>query len=328
MKVFEVVFDENEMEGVYALSVVENPAMEDHWIAFNEHKIELATINEDKRLLMGAALIPNRKILRVDGEGNEFFITFTEETIEKLSHAFLKNGKQTNSTLEHEVQLDGMSVVESWIVQDPQNDKSTSFGKTYEKGTWVAMMRVDNDEIWSKVKNGEVKGFSIDALLGLQKLNFNTNNMTKADFKDFGDNLLKEIKTLFSSEEKEVENIEVKSEEVVDSVEESVEATTESEEEIVEVIAAPEMDAFIESMKQEMSAIKTQLSAQEQSNKEALEAKDKEIEALKAELSKQPEVEPLKATPEVKKQESKVELKNVKTTSERAKLSIAEAMGW
>ena len=114
MKVYEAVFKEGETEGVYALSVVENPAMEDFWITLSEQSttVELAQVDDEKRLLLGAALIPNKKIYR-NIDGNEFYITFSEETIEKLSHEFLKKQHNNNSSLEHEVSLNGMSVVQS-----------------------------------------------------------------------------------------------------------------------------------------------------------------------------------------------------------------------
>ena len=132
MKVYEAVFKEGETEGVYALSVVENPAMEDHWIALSEQPeiIELAEVDGEKRLLLGAALIPNKKVYR-NIDGNEFYLTFSEATIEKLSHEFFKRQHNNNSSLEHEVSLNGMSVVESWIVDDPLKDKSAAYGKQY-----------------------------------------------------------------------------------------------------------------------------------------------------------------------------------------------------
>ena len=97
MKVYEAIFREGETEGVYALSVVENPAMQDMWIALSEQpqQIELAEVDEEKRLLLGAALIPNKKIYR-NIDGNEFYITFKEETIEKLAHNFFKNQNNNN----------------------------------------------------------------------------------------------------------------------------------------------------------------------------------------------------------------------------------------
>jgi hypothetical protein len=173
MRVLECVFNEDSDEGVYALSVVENPAMEDIWLTLSEQKkrIQLETIDEKKRLLLGAALIPDKKIYR-NINGEEFYITFTAHTIEKLAHNFMKRGNQNNSTKNHEVKLNGMSVVEAWVVQDPEKDKSAAYGKTYEKGTWVCMMKVDDDKIWEDALNGTLKGFSIDALLSTREINF------------------------------------------------------------------------------------------------------------------------------------------------------------
>jgi len=291
MKVYEAIFNEETTEGVYALSVVENPAMEDMWVALSEHpqKIEFSTVDEDKHLLLGAALIPNKKIYR-NVDGHEFYITFSEETIEKLAHSFFKNQKNNNSSLEHDVKLDGMSVVEGWIVDDPNNDKSNAYGKTYEKGTWVTMMKVDNDEIWNKVKNGKVKGFSIDAVLNLQPLNLNTNinklEMTKTDFLDA-------IRAMFTAEPK-----------VEETAPEEVQVQVEEVKE--EVVAAEpfDKDAFLEAVKDVISAEFTKqgerIEAIETKLAKEVEVKEKEVEDLKTELSKEPEAQPLKPKMEVK----------------------------
>jgi len=281
MKVYEAVFNEGKTEGVYALSVVENPAMEDMWIALNEHpqKIELATVSDEKRLLLGAALIPNKKIYR-NIDGNEFYITFKEDTIEKLAHSFFKNQNNNNSSLEHEVKLNGMSVVEGWIVEDPDNDKSKAYGKTYEKGTWVTMMKVDNDDVWNKVKSGEVKGFSIDALLSLKPLELSKNiktdtKMTEDAKKSFLSELKEDIKALFTSQK------EVVDEQVVET------ATVETAEEVTVEEEAFDAESFARDLKEKLSVeFKSQLD-------NALEEKNKEIESLKAELAKQPETQPL-----------------------------------
>lgn len=184
LKVYQAVFKNSDVQGMYALSLVENPAMEDEWIMLKEHpkEITFAAVDEEKRLLLGAVLIPNKKIFR-NIKGHEFFITFTADTIEKIGHDFMTKGNQNNSSLEHKIKLKGMSVVESWVVKDPLKDKSAVYGKSYEKGTLVQMMKVDNDEIWKKAKNGEIKGFSIDALLGLKEIKLNTDKiMTNEDF--------------------------------------------------------------------------------------------------------------------------------------------------
>jgi len=179
MKVYDVVFDEKQDKGVYALSCVENPAMEDAWLALADHpkEIQFSAVNEEKKLLLGAALIPNKKIYRnIDGE--EFYIKFSEETIEKAAHNFVKNGYVNNSSENHDIKLDGVSVVQSWIVENPEKDKSANYGKTYEKGTWVAMMKVDNEETWQKAKNGQLNGFSIDGLFSLKEVQLNKIEMT------------------------------------------------------------------------------------------------------------------------------------------------------
>lgn len=320
MKVYEAIFKEGETEGVYALSVVENPAMQDMWIALSEQpqQIELAQVDEDKRLLLGAALIPNKKIYR-NIDGNEFYITFKEETIEKLAHNFFKNQNNNNSSLEHEVKLEGMSVVEGWTVEDPNNDKSNAFGKTYDKGTWVTMMKVDNDEMWEKVKNGEIKGFSIDALLGLQEINLKSQiTMDNEAKKSLKDEILEGVKALFTSqkeeveETKEVENIEVQPEEVTEEVQTS------------------DRDFDVEAFKKEMiEVLETQFKSQLESKDAEVESVKAELEASKLELSKQAEAEEVSVSPEVtKKQVVKFNTNQIQTTRTRAMSNIAKAMGW
>ena len=200
MKTYEVVFDENNDKGVYALSCVENPAMEDKWIALEEHpkEIQFSAVDDEKRLLLGAALIPNKKVYR-NMEGDEFYITFPEATIEACAHSFIKNGFQNNSSIDHEIELQGVSVVQSWIVEDPDKDKSALYGKRYDKGTWVTMMKVDNEEAWKKAKEGQLNGFSIDGLFSLKEINLNKSDM--ADNK----NLIDTLKELFKSELKKSE---------------------------------------------------------------------------------------------------------------------------
>jgi hypothetical protein len=111
---------------------------------------------------MGAALIPNKQIYRKNKD-KEFYIYFSEDTVRKASELFLMRSNQNNATYEHERKmLEGMSVVESWIIEDEKTDKSKLYGFSLPKGTWMISMKVNNDEVWQKVKDGEVKGFSIE----------------------------------------------------------------------------------------------------------------------------------------------------------------------
>lgn len=162
-KVYELFIEEdNEFSGVEAISIVEEPAIEEDFVALKAHKIEMAEVDTDKRILMGPALIPDRKIYRRNGE-EEYYIFFSKDTVRKASELFLARGNQNNSTLEHQYDLNGLSVVESWIVEDPQKDKSLLYNLNVPEGTWMVAVKVNNEEVWQEfVKTGKVKGFSIE----------------------------------------------------------------------------------------------------------------------------------------------------------------------
>ena len=169
-KVYEMQIDEQDSaSGVFAISLVSDPAIEENWVYMSKQKpTNLAQIAPDKRLLLGPVLIPGKLIPRVDEEtGEEYDITFTPDIIEKAAHLYMQRQNNNNATLEHEGEVNDISTVESWIIADEAKDKSVKFGMHYPKGTWMAMMKVNNPEIWNDyVKTGKIKGFSIEALLG------------------------------------------------------------------------------------------------------------------------------------------------------------------
>lgn len=164
MKIIELFIDEEGLlSGIDAISIVENPAIEENFIALSEEKqVQLAEVDKEKKILMGAALIPNKNIYRRNGE-DEYYIYFSEDTVRKAAELFLMQGNQNRSTLEHQAELHGLSVVESWIVEDETHDKSRKYGLNMPLGTWMVSMKVNNDEVWEDyVKSGKVKGFSIE----------------------------------------------------------------------------------------------------------------------------------------------------------------------
>ena len=186
MDTFKVIFSE-EKEGVFAISLVENPAIEIDFIALSkENIIKLAEVSEEKRLLISPVLIPNQPIYRRDDKGNEFNIVFPEETILKAQQNFYKQGFQRNSNIEHDdnLTLNDVTFVESWIKEDDTHDKSLKYGFDLPNGTWFAVMKVENDETWQKVKNGEVKGFSIEGNFDLEKINLANNMSFKEQFRE------------------------------------------------------------------------------------------------------------------------------------------------
>lgn len=163
MRIVELVIDENDLEsGIEAVSVVESPAIEENFIALKKHELELKEIDKEKRILMGAALVPNKQIYRRNDKNEEYYIYFSEDTVRKASELFLMRSNQNNATYEHEKKLNGMSVVESWIIEDEKLDKSVKHGFNLPKGTWMISMKVNNEDVWKDVKEGKVKGFSIE----------------------------------------------------------------------------------------------------------------------------------------------------------------------
>ena len=164
MDIIELILDEDSegLTGIEAISIVESGAIESDFISLSEQEIKLAKIDGEKRLLMGAALIPNKPIFRKNGE-NTFYVYFSEKTVRRASELFFQNSMQNNATLEHEMEINNLTVVESWIVEDTEMDKSKKYGLSVPKGTWMISMKVENQEVWNDyIKTGKVKGFSIE----------------------------------------------------------------------------------------------------------------------------------------------------------------------
>ncbi len=162
MDIIELFIDEeDEVSGIEAVSIVESPAIESDFIALKNQEFKFAEVNKEKRILMGAALIPNKPIYRRNDE-NEYYIYFSKDTVRKASELFFIRGNQNNSTLEHNVPLTGLTAVESWIVED-EKDKTRFYDLDVPIGTWMLSMKVLNDDVWNDyVKSGKVKGFSIE----------------------------------------------------------------------------------------------------------------------------------------------------------------------
>ena len=162
-KIIELILDDElELNGIEAISVVENPAIESDFIALNSQDVKLAEVNAEKRLLMGALLIPNKPIYRRNGQ-DEYYIFFSKDTVLKASQKYLMSNNQHNATMEHQYDISGLTLVESWIVEDEVHDKSRKYGLDVPVGTWMGSVKVNNDEVWNDyVKTGKVKGFSIE----------------------------------------------------------------------------------------------------------------------------------------------------------------------
>ena len=178
MKIVELIIDPtDEQSGIDAISLVESPAIEENFIALSTHKMELKVVDEDKKIVTGLALVPDKRIyrkmkLKEGEEPKEFNIYFSKETISKTAELFMKKLNLNNITSEHEKPVTGVTVIESWVVEDTDKDKTALYNLKAPVGSWAITMKVYNEEEWSKIKAGDYKGFSIEGIYqGMDALN-------------------------------------------------------------------------------------------------------------------------------------------------------------
>ena len=159
-----VISDDSEELAIDAISLVSSPAIEQDFVYFGKEKNNLtfAKVDEEKRMLVSPALIPNKQIFRYDPNTQaEYYVYFSPETVRKASELYLKHNNHHKATYEHQDRVSGVLTVESWI-KEGDMDKSKMYGYDLPNGTWFVKMRIDNDELWNKIKEGELKGLSIE----------------------------------------------------------------------------------------------------------------------------------------------------------------------
>lgn len=272
---------------LFAVSLVEDPAIESNFIALSKEK-QIIQLENEKRLLVGAALIPNKPIYR-NINGKEFYISFDEATIEKLAQDFLANDYQHNITIEHQEGVDDITVVESWI-KTSENDKSVGYGLNEPIGTWFISVKVNNEEIWNKVKNGDYKGFSIEAMVGLDE-NLELNNQLSMN-EELIEKLREIIYEAIGKTPKAEEIVKETAAEVVEEQPIQLEDVAKLKEEIANLVAE------VERLKSERDELESKLQDSEASKQkmdEEMKSVKTELESAKSEIvkmSKQPSVEP------------------------------------
>jgi hypothetical protein len=183
LPIYQLTIGENDHTGVDFVSLVERPAIEVNWVAFNEDK-PLYTFSQDaeKRFLSGPFLIPDLPIYRRNDRGEEFYVVFTKETIEKIVKKFFKNEYTGNINYEHipDSKIANTYVVESWIVSDAGNDKSKHLGFSLPEGTWFGTVHIESEEYWERhIKSGDVKGFSVEGFLNMVELDNDSKTKNK-----------------------------------------------------------------------------------------------------------------------------------------------------
>ena len=269
LKKYRVISDDSEL---YGLSVVSEPAIEQNFMCFGKEEetqkfICLESENNEKHRIIGCALRPDFPIYRSYGD-EEFYMEFDKDCIEKLAHKFLQNGGNYNLSTDHEKYTNGLYVCESWIVEDVETDKTKLYGLEAEQGSWVVMCQVTDIELWESFKNGERKGFSVEAWCNLEEIiNKKETDMSKQkeENMEVNESYWTKLSTILKEalgtqkedtkleEETEETTEEVPVEEIVEEVVETVEEETETTEE-----AAEDLQAIVDQLQEEVDALKAE----------------------------------------------------------------------
>ena len=126
------------------------------------YKMSFQFADEEQRIIVGPAMIPQQLIPRRDALGNIFHVYFTKETIKKIAEKFLRENKHNNTDVNHDDEITTTNtLLESWIVEDPKFDKSAKYGYNLPEGAWMVSYKINDEETWQKIKNGDLKGFSV-----------------------------------------------------------------------------------------------------------------------------------------------------------------------
>jgi hypothetical protein len=164
-----LTIDDNEEAGVEAIALVDNPAIERNWMAFSKQSksYQFEITNEEKRVISGPLMISDLPIFRKTEEGEEYYVVFNADTIRKIVYKYMKEGR-TNSVNEmHETALDGVFMFESFIIDDRK--KTPKGYDELPEGSWFGSFRVENDDVWQQVKDGDFRGFSVEGLFSEDK---------------------------------------------------------------------------------------------------------------------------------------------------------------
>lgn len=155
----------DDWSGIDIISLVDRPAVQREFIAFQEQEVKFS-VDEEKHIVTGVALIPNQKIYRRDENGKEYYIQVSKDAIERIATKFFADRNSTNVNLMHEVDVDGCVYFESYLTNKERGIYPNDLGDLPE-GTWCVSCKVNNPDVWNLVKQGVLRGFSIEGNLNV-----------------------------------------------------------------------------------------------------------------------------------------------------------------
>lgn len=320
---------------IYAISLVEEPAIESNFIYLSKEKQhkKISLSKDERHLVYGAVLIPDMPILRYDEFDGEFYIQFPKDTVEKLAFDFVQNGMVSNFTKQHSSDTDGVRVVESWV-KTSENDKSKDFGLDCPIGTWFIGAKINDETIWNDIKDGKMNGFSIESFLNMEQIMLSKKNntemskttKTKLETVEVNDNffnkILDAIKGALTSPEVPEMEANITAEQFVEEVKEEINTDEVISEDIVEEAPVEEIpqeevpmeDSPAEEIADEIVEEVKDVVPSEEDAKETIQEVIDELNAKIDELNVQIE--------ELRKQNANLSDENIKLSKELKKPSV------
>ncbi len=199
MRLYELIISDENVDEVFAISMVDDPAIEAYGNYFHKEEIHFKEIKEEG-LFMAPILIPNKKILRVDGSGVPYEVYFSPETIKRLSQMYLEKKYQDSVTLEHDMKVDGITLVESWVKESVEKDKSKLYGLNVPAGSWLGTFKIDNAEMKEKFRKGEVSAVSIEGIFEHMERTPKEQMQSAILMESFADYMMKDVEDLNEEE--------------------------------------------------------------------------------------------------------------------------------
>ncbi len=278
-------------QGMYKISLVDKPAIEENFIYFNEVERVQMFSNDEKKEVVGPIMIPNKEILRFSPDMGYYYVRFTKETIEEIMYKYSKEGLFNAFGINHSYDTDDVVMLEVWM-KESDNDKSKDYGYELPNGTVFVKAKIESDELFASIKSGEINGFSIEIKADIKPTNNNEQMNEFAFAKELGkleaqfeammnkyeariealeneNNVLLEAVTSFEDKFAGVEDLKS----AVEMIQKHIEGMTKSEE---------DMGVHEDEEKEEMASDKEEEEMNSEEKEEEMVSEDKEEESYEA----------------------------------------------
>ena len=282
-------------QGMYKISLVDKPAIEEDFIHFNEVEKVQMFADEKKKEVVGPIMIPNKEILRFSPDMGYYYVRFTEETIQQIMYKYSKEGLFNAFGINHSYDTDEVVMLEVWT-KESDNDKSVDYGYKLPNGTVFVKAKIESDELFTAIENGEINGFSIEIKADIKPTINNEEQMNEFAFaKELG-KLEAQFEAMTNKYEARIEALENENNvllEAVTSVEEKF-ASVDSLKSAIEMIqqhiesmgASQEENAAVEENEEQMAGHSDEEKEKEEMKEDKYEGTEEPAsQEVQAELS-------------------------------------------